>query len=423
MTDNSNQPRQDDLILGGQAPPTGAVLGGLDSIKQRFSSGVWDQQVAAATQALQYGEVGFNLLLQVLKQPESSQLRWAVYEVLSRKTEPEIEAAVFQYSPYRSFQHLLTLFPSDVGRSHLFAISPDSKQLVTYSSEAALKVWNLETGDLLRSFPLSETTKCHYAIAISPDGEYCFIAYLSNHIQIRNLRTGETIEELECNVSNIKSLVVSPDHQTLIIAAIGGLEALDLRTKKLYPLERGYTDKPQFSLDGELLLYETAEHVESWTPQRFIRVRNLESGELHSKLLWHVWRPWSAAQISPDKRTIVGVDTTSLVQQWNLATGAQLHKLQLNTVHKSHPFSAAFSPDGQTLLEVYTQGEVKLWNWQTGKLLCLIQGHPIQAKCDYQSLFATFTPNGQFAVASGRNSTIHIWGTSPEDKTNFTFIL
>lgn len=37
---DQTQPQNQDAILGGQAPPTGKVLGGLDRIKQRLLSSI-----------------------------------------------------------------------------------------------------------------------------------------------------------------------------------------------------------------------------------------------------------------------------------------------------------------------------------------------------------------------------------------------
>src|SRR5919199_555787 len=62
---NPNQPRKDDVILGGQTrvPFGAAVLGGLFGFKWRLANGSVEQRLAALSEALKYKE-GYDLLTQ-----------------------------------------------------------------------------------------------------------------------------------------------------------------------------------------------------------------------------------------------------------------------------------------------------------------------------------------------------------------------
>ena len=59
MTDNQNQPRDYDAVLGGQSPPPvdGVVLGGLEGVRSRLRSSVVEVQVNALSEALNYGDL------------------------------------------------------------------------------------------------------------------------------------------------------------------------------------------------------------------------------------------------------------------------------------------------------------------------------------------------------------------------------
>jgi len=61
------QPRPDDAVLGSQslAPIDGAVLGGIEGVKQRFEVGDFEQKKQALDQALQYGDRGIEFLVVV----------------------------------------------------------------------------------------------------------------------------------------------------------------------------------------------------------------------------------------------------------------------------------------------------------------------------------------------------------------------
>ena len=53
MTNNQNQPREFDAVIGGEAPPPvqGVVLGGIEGIKRRLSSSNIEARIAALSEA------------------------------------------------------------------------------------------------------------------------------------------------------------------------------------------------------------------------------------------------------------------------------------------------------------------------------------------------------------------------------------
>lgn len=401
---DQTQPKSQDAILGGQVPPTGVVLGGLDGIKQRLASGVRDQQTAAATQALQYGEAGLDLLLQAL-QKESIQLPWAAYWALSQRTEAAVNDALSQQNPYRSFQRLFTFEGNYVQGSgsyrHIYAVSPDSQYLVTHSFDETLKVWSLRTGDLLGSFQGNkEGLSFGTEIVISLDGQKCFIGYSDGTIRIKSLETGQIIEILK-GAAHATSIALSQDGQQLVIGCQKtGVQVWDLEAKQSRRFEKSswYVQFVAFSPDGQLMISEARGPIKVW---------HRHTGELLHTLNWEEKSggPF-AAQISLDGETVVAVSSGGIVQQWNLKTGELLRSLRLHPTRSySNASSAAFSPDGRTLLESPSSvaGGIELWNWQTGELL-----YSMEAPSSADSV--VFSPNGRFAVGRGKDGKIRVWG-------------
>ncbi|MBW4473098.1 MAG: hypothetical protein KME45_22370 [Stenomitos rutilans HA7619-LM2] len=415
MTDHFSQPKQNDAVLGGQVPPTGVVLGGLEGIKQRLSSGVWEQQIAAAANASQYGEAGLNLLLQALIQKESRQLRWAAYGELLQRTEPAIADAVSQYNPYRSFQHLFTFDGSTFGYQNI-AFTPDSQQLVSHNADT-LNVWDLNTGKLLLSSQGEGERGIHgfifcRAIAISPDGQTCYLAYSDNQIRIKHLITGQTIETLQVETlgryeASLTSIAISPDEQTLLVGTKDDrVKALDLKEKRSRSFDRfermpHSIEAVKVSPDGQWVLINDTLFSAAGE-----RIRKQD-------IFCH------AVYFSPDGKTIAGVGTKSIVYQWSLQTGDVLNTIELPANAYIRPVgarndyipgarSAAFSPDGQTLATTYHSGQIKLWNWQTRNLLHSLEGHGL-----VYITSTVFSPNGQF-LATGANDTIQVWGLPSE---------
>jgi hypothetical protein len=67
MSNNPNQPRLDDAVLGGQTPPmSAAILGGLEGVKRRLASKSDEVKIAALKDALSYGTEGLKFLDQIM---------------------------------------------------------------------------------------------------------------------------------------------------------------------------------------------------------------------------------------------------------------------------------------------------------------------------------------------------------------------
>ncbi len=58
MSNHPNQPRLDDVVLGGHAPPpvNAVVLGGLEGVKRTLLGTSVEYKITALKDALQYGE-------------------------------------------------------------------------------------------------------------------------------------------------------------------------------------------------------------------------------------------------------------------------------------------------------------------------------------------------------------------------------
>lgn len=65
------QPQPHDAVLGqSQSPQEGsAVLGGLAGVKQRLASDITERRMLALSDALHYGEAGFDLVIEALQDP------------------------------------------------------------------------------------------------------------------------------------------------------------------------------------------------------------------------------------------------------------------------------------------------------------------------------------------------------------------
>ncbi|QLE42900.1 HEAT repeat domain-containing protein [Nostoc sp. C052] len=101
MTDNQNQPRDYDAVLGGQSPPPvdGVVLGGIEGVKRSLSNPVIEVRIAALSEALKYGDAGLDILIQALQDKSRLVQRFA-YRLLKQKVEPQVKQALQAYKSW-----------------------------------------------------------------------------------------------------------------------------------------------------------------------------------------------------------------------------------------------------------------------------------------------------------------------------------
>jgi formylglycine-generating enzyme required for sulfatase activity len=131
MTENPNQPREYDAVLGAESQVllAAAVLGGIPGVKSRLASPIVEVKIAALSEALKYGDPGLDLIIGAL-QDESIAVRFAAYSLLNDRDEPNLKQQFQKYLPTFEFdvitvnaqgkensrrRHYAHFFPEDLG--------------------------------------------------------------------------------------------------------------------------------------------------------------------------------------------------------------------------------------------------------------------------------------------------------------------
>lgn len=94
------QPKQYDAVLGGNnSPPIdGFVLGGIEGIRYRLNSDLVTVRINAVRNALQYGQVGKDLLLEIIK-IRSSDILWESFNLLWKLFDDNQRQQLIKYFP------------------------------------------------------------------------------------------------------------------------------------------------------------------------------------------------------------------------------------------------------------------------------------------------------------------------------------
>ncbi len=286
--------------------------------------------------------------------------------------------------------------PQELGQ-HLGAVgtvafSPNGKMLATGSRDQTIKLWNLETGDLIET--VTGDGSPIWSLDFSPSSLELAAGSYYWRILEWNLETGEAYIPLQHNGA-VWSVKISPDER---LVASGSSD----QTVKVWD-----------RLTGNVLYnfndHEDIVYAVDWTPNgrtlvssskdKTIKVIDLETGTIQYSLTGHSDQV-RAVIISPDGRTLVSGSYDDTVKVWNLQTGELIHTL---VGHSGDVLSVDISPDNQIIASASKDRTIKLWNLQTGELLSTFTGHTNEVYA------VRFSPDGQTIASSSKDRTIKLW--------------
>lgn len=303
----------------------------------------------------------------------------------------------------RDFQQIYSLsgHKNDVT---FLAFSRDGQVLVSHSPGEAIKLWNLKTGQLMRT--LNEKLYAAGIVAISPDAQTLVTVDRKAQandktIKVWNLKTNKLLYTLNGHSQQITCLTISKDGQTLASTSDDKKVLVwNLKTGKLL-----HTITPQstqtwaiaFTPNGQLLATGGGDSLDqkNTSNDTSIKLWDMKTGKQLATLEGHT-HFISSINITPDGQTLVSVADS--IKVWNLKTKQLIHTLPAGSG------SVAISADGQKLVTTAWDNSVKLWNLQTGKPLKTLYEASVNDQNlgrIYRSSIA-FSPDGKtLAIGTG----------------------
>jgi WD40 repeat protein len=188
---------------------------------------------------------------------------------------------------------------------------PNTSYVVTSGTDASIRIWNIYTGEMLKSINNDYKSGGTTYLSVSSDGHY--LAYADAfYIKIFDAFTGNMV----CKISNddacFMSIAFSPDNKNLLTGDDGKLIKLwDISTQKIIKEFRGH---------------------KSWV--RFV-------------------------SFSPDGKNIISASNDKSIIVWDVETGKIV---STRDAHMDWVTATSLSPDGKHILSGSLDGTIKLWN-------------------------------------------------------------
>ena len=273
------------------------------------------------------------------------------------------------------------------------AFSPNSKAIVSGSSDRTVRLWDLA------GQPIGEPFKGHTdtinSVAFSPDGQTILSGSSDRTVRLWDGQ-GDPIGELfQGHTDAVNSVVYTPDGQTIVSGSSDRTVRLwDVQSEQIGMPFQGHTDAVNsvaFSPNGATIV--------SGSLDRTIQLWDVQGNPIGEPFQGHE-ATVNSAVFSPDGQTIVSGSSDRTVRLWDMQgnpIGEPFHG------HIAAVYSVAFNPDGQTIVSGSSDQTVRLWNMQGKPIGKPFQGHAAAIWS------VAFSPDGQTIVSGSSDQTVRLW--------------
>jgi WD40 repeat protein len=294
------------------------------------------------------------------------------------------------------------------------AFSPDGKKIVSASKDITARIWDAETGKVLKK--LEGHTDVLRAAVFSPDGKKIVTASGDNTARIWDAESGTELHKLEGHTDYVWSIAISPDGRKIVTAS-------DDNTARIWDAESG---KALQTLSGHT--YPVVSVAFSPDGKKIVSASNLQTARIWDaetfQMLSERPRTGNHVSFSPDGKKIVSADKTVRIWDADLTNALQEltplgfvraeaekeRRRELNPgVEPMGPhffiMSVAFSSDGKKIV-MADMGGVQIWEAESGKELHILEGHPNLVNS------ATLSPDGSKVAVTYSGGIVRIYDIS-----------
>jgi serine/threonine protein kinase len=273
------------------------------------------------------------------------------------------------------------------------AMSPVSNTFATCSLDDTVKLWNLQTGDLLLT--LAGHARGVNTVTFSPDGSLLISAGDDHTVKIWDAFSGQLLHTLTGHMRDVTALTVSPDGQFLMSGGEDrAIRVWQLKTGKLIKTPFGAVSMVKAlcaTPDGQFFVSGGFDKtIRLWSMQTAERVMEIfgHSGSIH------------ALDVSPNSQVLASAGKDRTIRLWKLPDGVTFQTLQ---GHSRDVNSVAIMPDGRLLLSASSDKTIRIWDMPTGNLIDTLADH-----VDAVNAIAVHSDKKTF-VSCSSDKTIKVW--------------
>lgn len=274
--------------------------------------------------------------------------------------------------------------------------SPDSKYIATGSFDCSIKIWDIETGSVIKT--LSDHTKGILTIAWNSNGKVLISGAMDKTIKMWDVETGKLLKNLTDHGDDVNYLTWRSDSQYFVsCSADCTLKIWDANTTQAIISFSEYDNLKKFyaidwSPDGTYLAscISREKSIRVWrigTEREVITLYGNKGGVNH--IAW-----------SKDGKRIASAHDETTVLIWDTETRKVIKSFQGTHYDIT---SVSWSPDGSKIASDMPTSYAKVWEVSTGNELFNLSGHTDAVTS------VAWSPNGNFLATGSADKAIIIW--------------
>ncbi|RKZ56946.1 MAG: hypothetical protein DRR08_20300, partial [Candidatus Parabeggiatoa sp. nov. 2] len=242
------------------------------------------------------------------------------------------------------------------------------------------------------------------SVTFSPDGRLLAYGSGDNRVRLWDVQSGRLLKSFEGHSQSVTSVAFSADGLMLASGSEDKTIRLwDINSKtflKTFEGHRGVVNSIAFHPEGNLLA--------SSSNGGTIRVWNIRSGELLRKpFKWQV-RSMRTVAFSPDGKMLATGASDLKVRLWNTSS-FKMYKRRMTCTKYQHVISLDFSPNSRMLASGFRHGMVCIWDTHSRKLIKRLYTHQTDA-----FTFVAFDAEGK-RLAYSLSDKIFWWNIGAEE--------
>lgn len=284
--------------------------------------------------------------------------------------------------------------------------SPDGKNLASASEDFTIKIWDSESGKLIKT--LNKHQSVVTSVAIDSKNELLASGSWDKTIILWSLKGRNIYKIIKAHSAEVSSVAFSPDSKILASGSWDKtIKLWDIKSGKLLKILEGHSASVisvKFDLTGDILASASADNT--------IRIWDWKKGEVLTILNGHS-KAVTNLSFSSDNTTIASSSWDKTVKIWNIKTGLLKRTL---TGHNRYVSSVAFSPNGKILASGSWDNTVILYNLKKIRSqVRVLMGNSIWINS------VVFSPDGNKFASASDDSRVALWDFEQKGKLIWIF--
>jgi murein L,D-transpeptidase YafK len=272
------------------------------------------------------------------------------------------------------------------------ALSADGRQAISGGQDNLVRLWDVATGLLLRTFDSQANSIS--AVAFSPDGRQILTGGDDKLLRLWDVATGQNAKIMEGHTAEILAAAFPPSGRLLLSGGKDKTVKLwDAGTGALLKTFEGHSDEVlsvAASSDGRFVLSGSKDKtVKLWDAEAGLLVKTFEG---HGDEV-------TAVALSADGKQALSGSKDRTVKLWDAGSGRLLKTFE---GHSGDVLSVAFSSGGKALSASQDQ-TLKLWDLGRGTLIRTLDGHAGSVTS------AAVSSDGQQVLSGSKDKTLKVW--------------